>query len=129
MAIQYRFWLLICATVLVTVSLPSNVPAQENGEFRQLAIPVNVTIATGESFVILTGRSNGASTFKCAPGPFEFEHNAVVIDPGGGSATQRTEVVVFHWTEEPARPGTRFRLFGDGAPCNAEYKLYTGRVE
>lgn len=129
MSIRYRFWLLICATVLVTVGLPFNVPAQENGEFRELAIPINVSIVTGESFVILTGKSNGASTVKCAPGPFEFEHNAVVIDPGGGSATQRTEVVVFHSAEEPARPGTRFRISGDGAPCNADYKLYSGRVE
>jgi hypothetical protein len=116
---------LICAAVVVGLS--SVVPAQQEGEIVQVAVPINTSIVTNESLAILIGKPVESSTLGCAPG-FEHPHSAVIIDPGGGRPAQRSDIVVFRYQSEPAKNGTRILLEGDGAPCNADYKLYTGTV-
>jgi|SRR3990172_5818258 len=124
---RWALALLIC--IAAAFGMESIVPAQQAGEIRNLAIPVDVEITLNQTFVVLTGKSTGASTLFCLPEPFKFQHNAVAIDPGGGHAAQRTEVVIGHWTEEAASPGTRFRIEDGPAPCNSQYQLWRGRVE
>ena len=114
--------------VSVLIRSPSNVPAQEEGELRKLAIPSEVQVINNSTFVVVTGPPAGASTLQCAPG-FPIQQNAVVLDPGGAHAAQRTEIVIFQFTEEPVPAGTRFRIIAGPDSCTTDYKLYNGQVE
>jgi hypothetical protein len=112
----------------VRVDLSLNVAALEDGESRKLAIPAEVQVVINSTFVVVTGPPAGASTVQCAPG-FPFQHNAVVLDPGGAHAAERTEIVIYQLTEEPVPAGTRFRITEGPSPCNTDYLLYIGTVE
>ena len=121
----------LVVTAAVLVGLPLTLPAQNLSETVQVAIPVNVSITDNVSQVIVTGRFAEQSQVQCAPG-FEFQHSSVIVDPGGGRGTQRSEIVIFRSSQEPSRNGTRIRIMnnsGGGAPCNADYSLYWGVVE
>jgi hypothetical protein len=120
--------LLICAAALlgVLLGLPSNVPAQEEGEECFIAIPNNVTIVVGQSLVIVTGKPSAVSAVNCAPGMAQT-HSAVIVDPGGGEAAQNSGILIF--ADQPLPNGTRLRIISEPTVCNGDLKLYTGVVE
>ena len=124
MSRRQSFWLLLWVTAVL--GLQSSVPAQQEGEMLQLALPRDVFVVVGQSLVIITGRPTSASPVNCAAG-VSRPASAVVVDEGGGNAAQQTAVLVFRETEP--RNGTRIRIVGGPALCNAELLLYEGIVE
>ena len=118
---------LFAVCVSCVVALSANSPAQEQGEFVTVAIPINVSIVPNQNIAIITGRFAETPVLQCAPGD-QFAHSIVLIDPGGGRGSQRSEAVIFRSQPEPSKNGTRIDITTDGAPCNAEYLLYTGIV-
>lgn len=92
----------------------------------RIAIPVNVEVVVGQSQVHIIGRPTSVSPVNCAPGT-PFPQSAVVIDPGGGRASQITGVLPFHDHEIPN--GARYQITEGPDPCNTDFRLFTGALE
>ena len=89
----------------------------------RIAIPVNVEIVVGQSHVLKIGEPTSISPVNCAPGT-PFPQTAVVLDPGGGRASQITGALFFH--DHEITNGTRYLITAGPDPCNTDFKLYTG---
>jgi hypothetical protein len=115
---------MFCAAAFL--GLASALPAQQQGEQVELALPDDVFVIVGQSLVIITGRPSHISTVNCAAGtPQPF--GGVVVDEGGGNAAQQAFGLVFRDT--PARPGTKIRIIGGPRLCSGHLLLYDGIVE
>jgi hypothetical protein len=91
----------------------------------QIAIPSNVTVIPGQTLVVFIGKPTSTSPVTCSPGTPQPQ-TVVTLDPSGGTAAQITGVLAFHDHEIPN--GNRYQITSDGAPCNADLKLYTGTL-
>lgn len=91
----------------------------------QIALPANVAIVVGQSQVHIIGRPTSISPVNCAPGTAQPQ-SAVVVDPGGGTASQITGGLFFHDHEVPN--GSRYKITAGPDACNTDFKLYTGTV-
>jgi len=91
----------------------------------QIAIPTNVAINVGSHTVVFIGRPTSTSPVACAPGT-PNPQTVVVVEPGGGSASQITGVLAFHDHEIPL--GSRYQITAGPTPCNADFRLYTGTL-
>lgn len=91
----------------------------------QIAIPTNVTINVGSHSVVFIGRPTSTSPVNCAPGT-PNPQTVNVIEPGGGSAAQITNVLAFHDHEIPL--GSRYQITGGPNACNTDFKLYTATL-
>ena len=123
---RQRRLFLVASCVMALVGLPSVVPAQQQGEVLELALPSNVFVIVGQSLVLITGRPSHVSTENCAAGT-PHPVSGVVVDEGGGNAAQQTGGLVFRNTEP--RPGTRIRIVAGPHSCNGDLHLYDGVVE
>lgn len=92
------FWIPFC--VIALLGLPSLVPAQQEGEMLQLALPRDVFVVVGQSLVIITGRPTSASP--------------VTVQPGS-----RDQPVQWLWMKVAAMPLSRQRSLSFEIPSHA----------
>lgn len=127
---RLRGLFLVVSCVTVLVGLPAVVPAQQEGEVLEIAIPTDVYVVAGQSLVLITGRPTSGSPVNCASG-VSHPVSAVIVDEGGGNAAQQTGVLVFRGnsSDSAPRPGTRIRIVAGPAACNGDLNLWQGVVE
>lgn len=125
----YRVLLLL----LVLAALLPSATSADTPLVIELVIPETVSITVGQHKVVFTGRSAGTTSVPCrADGPFPLQ-NAVVVDPGGGIASQITTIVPLH--DHEIQNGTRYLIVSGSLNCGFApdgvtlLKLYIGQLD
>lgn len=107
----YRVLLLL---LVLAALIPSTAQADTPAGLS-VVIPATVTITPNQSKIVFIGRPAGdPTTVGCEPGTFPVQ-SAVVIDPGGGTASQITTIVPLH--DHEIQNGTRYVILDSGENC------------